>query len=108
MGGDGQAQTHVQVMTNLIDFGMNVQEAIEAPRWLSGRWTLGDPEDVLSLEARFPEDVATDLESRGHPVRRVEAYADIMGHAQGIEIDRASGVLSGGSDPRGDGAAIGW
>ncbi len=108
MGADGQPQTHVQVLTNMIDFGMNVQEAIEAPRWLSGRFVLGDPPDVLNLEARFADAVLADLEARGHQVRRLEAWAEVMGHAQAIEVDPSSGVLAGGADPRGDGAAIGW
>src|SRR5262245_45101098 len=55
MGADGQPQIHLQAYTAMIDFGLDVQEALEAPRWLSGRFALGEPRDLLNMEGRFPE-----------------------------------------------------
>jgi gamma-glutamyltranspeptidase/glutathione hydrolase len=108
MGGDGQPQTHLQVISNIVDFGLDVQEAIEAPRWLSGRFLLGDPVDVLNLEGRFPTRVLDQLAAKGHRIKVLEDWAEVMGHAQAIMITPDSGVLVGGADPRGDGAALGW
>jgi len=106
MGGDGQPQTHLQLISNLVDFGLDVQEAIEAPRWLSGRFLLGDPIDMLNVEGRFPAKVLDQLAARGHHIKVLEDWAEVMGHAQAIMINRS--VLMGGADPRGDGAALGW
>jgi gamma-glutamyltranspeptidase/glutathione hydrolase len=108
MGGDGQPQTHLQVISNIVDFGLDVQEAIEAPRWLSGRFVLGDPVDVLNVEGRFPTSVLDQLAAKGHRIKVLEDWAEVMGHAQAIMITPDSGVLVGGADPRGDGAALGW
>lgn len=107
MGGEGQPQTHAALVTRLIDFGYDVQQAIEAPRWLMGR-TWGVESQDLSLEGRFPDEVVIELERRGQPVKPLTGWDDNMGHAQVIRIDRASGLLEGGADPRGDGAAIGY
>ena len=54
MGADGQPQIHLQVYTAMIDFGLDVQQAVEAPRWLAGRFALGEPRDLLNMEGRFP------------------------------------------------------
>jgi gamma-glutamyltranspeptidase/glutathione hydrolase len=108
MGADGQPQIHLQVYTALIDWGADIQEAVEAPRWLSGRFVLGDPRDLLSLEGRFPEATVTELERRGHLIRRWGAWSELAGHAHGITIDPGTGARIGGADPRSDGAAIGW
>jgi gamma-glutamyltranspeptidase/glutathione hydrolase len=105
MGGDGQPQTQTAVLTRVIDHGLGPQEAIEAPRWLYGR-TWGEASTSLRLEARFEAGVAESLRRRGHDVRIVEAWSDLMGHAQVIQV--ADGELRGGSDPRADGAALGW
>lgn len=107
MGGGGQPQTQTAMVTRMIDFGYNVQQAIEAPRWLYGRaW--GEEETTLKLEGRFPKDVVEELRHRGHQVEVVDDWAEVMGHAQAISVDQDTGVLSGGADPRGDGAAMGW
>lgn len=107
MGADGQPQIHVQVYTALIDWGADIQEAVEAPRWLSGRFVLGDPRDLLNLEDRFPAATLPELERRGHRIHRWGAWSEVAGHAHGITIDPATGVRIGGADPRSDGAAIG-
>jgi gamma-glutamyltranspeptidase/glutathione hydrolase len=107
MGGEGQPQTQSALVTRLVDFGFGVQEAIEAPRWLYGR-TWGTTTRDLLLEARIPETVAEELRRRGHPVRVVGAWDDVMGHAAAILIDPETGVRQGGADPRGDGLALGF
>jgi len=108
MGADGQPQIHLQVYTAMIDFGLDLQQAVEAPRWLSGRFALGEPRDLLNLEGRFPEHTFAELERRGHIVNRWEAWNERAGHAQGITVDSETGALMGGADPRSDGAAIGY
>jgi len=105
MGGEGQPQTQAALVTRVVDRGLGPQAAVEAPRWLYGR-TWGEPTRALRLEARFGETVADDLRRRGHDVVLVDAWSDLMGHAQMIGLD-ADG-LTGGSDPRADGAALGF
>jgi len=107
MGGEGQPQTQTAMLTRMVDFGYNVQEAIEAPRWLYGR-TWGEESRSLKLEGRIPDGVATELERRGHEVTMLEDWSQTMGHAQAIWIDNEQGTLYGGADPRGDGVAIGY
>ncbi|MCJ7493483.1 MAG: gamma-glutamyltransferase [Deltaproteobacteria bacterium] len=107
-GADGQPQTHVQVMTNVFDFGLNIQSAIEAPRWLSGRYLVNQPEGSLTIEGRVAAEVIEELKRRGHQVNEVENWSQVMGSAHGIIIHPENGLRMGGSDPRSDGAAIGY
>jgi gamma-glutamyltranspeptidase/glutathione hydrolase len=98
MGGDHQAQGHVQVLQNLIDFRMDVQAAGDAPRFNHGGGS-------LSLEDGFTEATREKLKAMGH------ALADGNGpHGgyQAILIDPRTKALSGGSDRRKDGLAIGY
>jgi len=108
MGADGQPQIQLQAYVAMIDFGLNVQQAIESPRWLSGRFALGEPRDLLNIEGRYPQSTLKELERRGHVLNRWGAWNELAGHAHGISIDPVSGVRWGGSDPRSDGAAIGY
>lgn len=100
MGGAIQPQGHVQVLTNLIDMGMNLQQAIEAPRYryLSGKRVL--------FEDGMTEPVIRALTDRGHQ-RATQAGAS-MGGGQAIMVDPASGTLMGASDQRKDGMALGY
>ena len=107
MGGEGQPQTQAALITRIVDFGYDVQQAIEAPRWLMGR-TWGTATSNLSLESRIPDEVARELTLRGHPVQMVSRWEGTMGHAQAIRINRQSGFHEGSADPRGDGAALGF
>ncbi len=107
MGADGQPQIHLQAYTAMIDHGYDIQQAVEAPRWLSGRFALGEDRDTLHIESRFGEATIAELARRGHLVDRWGAWNELAGHAHGITVDPESGVYSGGSDPRSDGAAIG-
>jgi gamma-glutamyltranspeptidase/glutathione hydrolase len=99
MGGDMQPQGHTQVLLNLIDFGMNVQQAGEAARFRH----FGD--GAAAFESGIDIDVLQALIRKGHrPMTRMGAY----GGYQAIEIDWENGVLAGGSDPRKDGCALGY
>ena len=106
MGGDGQAMFHVQALTNLLDYKMEIQEAIERPRFVTGPIDPGDAADQVRIESRVPEPVREGLAARGHRVVAVSDWFLRMGHAQGITIK--DGTLRGGADPRGDGAAMGF
>jgi gamma-glutamyltranspeptidase/glutathione hydrolase len=110
MGGDMQAQGHVQVLVNMIDFGLDVQEAGDAPRWRhfgSSEPTGTQAEDggTVALESGFGPDVTNALKARGH---RLGTSRGTFGGYQGIRIDLERRVLIGGSDPRKDGCAMGY
>ena len=98
MGGDMQAQGHVQVLLNMIDFGMDVQQAGEQPR-------ARDFESGLALEPAIGAEARRGLERKGH---RLVAAPGSFGGYQAIMIDPRTGALAGGSDPRKDGCALGW
>ncbi len=108
-GGDFQPQCGLQILTNLIDFGMDPQAAVEVPRWWSFPGT--DPATIeremeLRVEAEMPEAMVHGLEAMGHRVaRRRPGVYD--GKVQLIVRDPQRAVLMGASDPRGDGAAVG-
>jgi gamma-glutamyltranspeptidase/glutathione hydrolase len=99
MGGDMQTQGHVQVLLNLIDFGMDVQQAGEQPRFrdIAGRG--------LALESAISAEARRALERKGH---RIISAPGSFGGYQAIMIDPQTGALAGGSDLRKDGCAIGW
>ena len=98
MGGEYQAMGHAYLLTNWLDFGFDLQEAIDAPRFLPG-------DGVVALERPVPDAVLKELQRRGHAVGRTELA---LGGAQAIYIDAKNGVLSAGSDPRKDGCALGY
>jgi gamma-glutamyltranspeptidase/glutathione hydrolase len=105
-GGEGQPQTQTAIITRMIDYGMAPQQAVSEPRWLWGR-TWGEESSDLRIENRVDLRTIERLKQAGHPVRVVADFDGSMGHAQAILIDE-QGFLSGGTDPRCDGAAIGW
>ncbi|MBV9616322.1 MAG: gamma-glutamyltransferase [Ktedonobacteraceae bacterium] len=105
MGGDGQAQTHLQVYTALARFGLNIQQAIEMPRWIHGAASDSEP---LLMEGRFPPETIEALRQLGHVVQVGGDWLTTMGYAQGIVFDAVNGVMQGGSDPRAEGVAAGW
>jgi gamma-glutamyltranspeptidase/glutathione hydrolase len=111
MGGDMQAQGHVQMVCNLIDFGMDVQEAGDAPRFrhFGSSEPTGQPADgggSVGLESGFSPEVRRALEAKGHHL--APATPGSYGGYQAIRIDLEHGVLIGGSDPRKDGGAMGY
>jgi len=111
MGGDMQPQGHVQVLINMIDFGMNPQSAGDAARIRHGGSATPTslPEEpnggTVYLESGFPEAVRQALTARGH---QVGTAVGSFGGYQGIWIDAVHGTLHGASDPRKDGAAVGY
>jgi gamma-glutamyltranspeptidase len=107
MGADGQPQIHLQAYSAMIDHGRDIQQALETPRFLSGRFAIGEARDTLHIEARFPSETIAELERRGHQVNRWGDWNESAGHAHGITIDPESGLRAGGADPRSDGEAVG-
>jgi gamma-glutamyltranspeptidase/glutathione hydrolase len=108
MGADGQPQIHLQTYVAMIDYGRDIQQALAGPRWLSGRFGLGEARDTLHIEGGFPRQTIDELERRGHPVDRWGDLNELAGHAHGITLDPQTGMLAGGFDPRSDGAAVGY
>lgn len=102
MGGDGQPQTQAAVFTRYARFGIGLQEAVTAPRWVLGK-TYGDskPHD-LKLESRFDPGVVQALQRAGHDVTVLGPFEEIMGHAAAL-VRHADGLLEGAADPRSDG-----
>lgn len=98
MGGDMQPQGQVQVLLNHIEFGMNIQEEAEAPRFRHDK-------NEVSLESGISSKARLDLFDKGH---KLVSGVDIFGGFQGILINPNSKMLQGGSDPRKDGCAIGY
>jgi gamma-glutamyltranspeptidase/glutathione hydrolase len=108
MGADGQPQIHLQTYIAMIDHGCDIQQALETPRFLSGRFAIGEARDTLHMEGRFAPATDAELRKRGHLVNQWGDWDELAGHAHGITVDHASGLKTGGSDPRSDGAAIGY
>ena len=105
MGADGQPQIHLQAYVAMVNYGRDIQEAVAAPRWLSGRFALGEPRDTLHIESRFPRQTLEELARRGHRLDRWGEWNELAGHAHGITV-ADDGTLAGGYDPRSDGAAL--
>jgi gamma-glutamyltranspeptidase/glutathione hydrolase len=106
-GADGQPQTGVQVLTNLLDFGLDPQASLEAPRWVHSAPGDRFPKDAVVLEPRFGSSVVEALSAKGHQVILTEDPVDlIMGTVQLIQVDAQRGCYLGASDPRGDGCAL--
>jgi gamma-glutamyltranspeptidase/glutathione hydrolase len=101
MGGHGQAQTHLQVLTHMLVDGDDPQDAISAPRFAvdPGSWN-------VNVERRFDDATVAELRRRGHTVNVGRDYDDGMGHAHAIRLlDRGGYAVA--SDPRAEGAALG-
>lgn len=105
MGGEGQPQTQCAVFTRVVEFGYDIQQAIEAPRWLYGR-TWGEDSSSLKVESRVPDAIMTALMDKGHEIEPAVKYSQQMGHAQGIRL--RDKFYEAGADPRGDGIALSW
>jgi gamma-glutamyltranspeptidase/glutathione hydrolase len=99
-GSYGILQTQPQMLLNALEFDMNVQEAIEAPRIRVYR------DRLLDAESRISEEVRAGLAARGHQVNVLDDWSWVVGGGQGIARDRESGALMAGADPRRDGYAL--
>jgi gamma-glutamyltranspeptidase/glutathione hydrolase len=110
-GGDNQTINTMQTFLNIVEFGMNVQQAIEAPRWTSRSFPASPaphtmyPGD-LQVESRVDEAVRTDLVRRGHKLYVVGPYS--IGSNAAIVSDAAKGIVTAGADPRNGALAVAW
>ncbi len=101
MGGLNQPQAHAQFVSNIVDFGMDIQAALDAARFTKPTF---NGCDVL-LESRVPEPVRTQLTEMGHQVQTEDAYSQKMGRGNAVMVD-SHGIKYGASDPRADGQAV--
>ena len=111
MGGHMQPQAHVQVLSNMVDLGMNPQQALDAPRWqlVASEPGLGasEPGGAVLIEEGFSEETRATLEQCGHKLRELKGFERI--HAGGGQVIlKQDGLLIAGSDSRKDGHAAGW
>jgi len=110
-GGDDQCLRTLQTFLNIVEFGMNVQQAIEAPRWSTRAFPSSPfphvmyPGDLL-LENRVPEEVRKALAARGHKAGSQGAWS--LNSSAAILFDAATGVIHAGADPRVDAYALAW
>lgn len=101
MGGFNQAQAHAQFVANIADYGMDIQQVLEAGRFTQGSFTGCD----VQIEELVPESVRNELKALGHELRVVPPRSGAFGWGQAVMSD-GSGVHFGASEPRHDGAAI--
>ena len=116
-GADTQVQTNMQVVTHVLDFGMTVAEAVEAPRWRNTHSPTEsniphECDNLLYVESRFPAETLDALRQRGHTLEVMHSWG-ASGSEMMIQVDEEAGasgsnVLQGAADPRRDGYAIGW
>ena len=102
MGGWNQSQAHAQFMANVADFKMNIQAALEAPRF--SKHTFGGCD--VYLEGRFPQAARNELAAKGHQISARGAFSSVVGGGQVVMRDFAAKVNYGASDPRKDGQAV--
>jgi gamma-glutamyltranspeptidase/glutathione hydrolase len=102
MGGLNQAQAHAQFVSNVVDHGMNIQMAIEAPRFTKTTWNGCD----VSIESRIPSEIREGLAAKGHDLKLLGDFSSTMGGGQAVIHNSTTGVNFGASDPRKDGSAV--
>ena len=102
MGGLNQVQAHAQFISNIVDHGMNVQSALEAPRFTKKNFGGCD----VSIESRIPAEIRDALTARGHQLKILGDFASDMGGGQAVVHNSSTGINWGASDPRKDGAAV--
>ena len=113
MGGEGQPQIQVQLLHHIYDRGLNVQQALDMPRWIFGRHQIAGRADIggadsVIVESRIDPAIVDALGACGHIVHEIGPYRNEMGHAHAIAIDAELGTLAGGADPRADSLALGY
>ena len=102
MGGWNQAQAHAQFVANVIDYGMNVQAALEQPRFTKGTFEGCD----VQMESTIPQSVRDELTKRGHQIELLEPFSFTVGQGEAVVRDTTRNVNFAGADPRSDGEAI--
>jgi gamma-glutamyltranspeptidase/glutathione hydrolase len=102
MGGWNQSQAHAQFIADIADFKMNIQAALEAPRFSKQTFTGCD----VPMENRFSQNVRNELAAKGHKIDLKGAFSSVVGGGQAVQRDFATGVNYGASDPRKDGQAV--
>jgi gamma-glutamyltranspeptidase / glutathione hydrolase len=102
MGGWNQSQAHAQFVANVADFKMNIQAALEAPRF--SKHTFGGCD--VAMENRFAQNVRNELTAKGHKIDLRGTFSSVMGGGQAVMRDFGAGVNYGASDPRKDGQAV--
>jgi gamma-glutamyltranspeptidase/glutathione hydrolase len=102
MGGWNQAQAHAQFVANIVDYGMNVQAALEQPRFTKETFEGCD----VMMEETIPADVRAGLAERGHQIKLLEPFSFTVGQGAAVVRDDARKVNFAAGDPRSDGAAI--
>ncbi len=111
-GADTQVQTNMQVITHVLDFGMTVAEAVEAPRWRNTHSPTEsniphECDNLLYVESRFSSETLDGLRQRGHTLEVMHGWG-ASGSEMMIQVDTGAGALHGAADPRRDGYAVGW
>lgn len=102
MNGWNQSQAHAQFVSNIVDFKMNLQAAIEAPRFTKLTFAGRD----VSMEYRIPAATRAELEAKGHQITVLGSFSGTVGGSQAVMRDFAAGINYGASDPRKDGSAV--
>jgi len=102
MGGWNQSQAHAQFVSDLVDHKMNIQAALEAPRFTKDTFAGCDVE----IESRVAPEVRAELAAKGHQLKVRGPFSSAMGGGQAVMRDFGAGINYGASDPRKDGAAI--
>ena len=102
MGGWNQAQAHAQFVANVVDYGMNVQAALEQARFTKGTFQGCD----VQMEETIPEAVRAELSKRGHDIQLLEPFSFTVGQGEAVVRDSGRKVNFAGADPRSDGEAI--
>ena len=102
MGGWNQAQAHAQFVANVVDYGMNVQAALEQPRFTKGTFEGCD----VQMEQTIPTEVRAELAKRGHEIELLEPFSFTVGQGEAVVRDTKRNVNFAGADPRSDGEAI--
>ena len=112
MGGDAQPQVHAQVVSALIDGGVDVATAIAMPRWFVEPEEHFAAPEAVRVEPRFTPGLIEGLESMGHEVTRTAAFDSLLGHCHAIELvdggPAAGGSLAAATDPRSAGLPATW
>ncbi len=111
-GGDSQPQSNLQTLCNVIDFGMNIQEAVEAPRFCGysfpqSPWPHEEYANFLEIEGRVPQDLVDALIDKGHQVKVIGPWGISNGFTP-ILVNPSDGVYYGGADPRKESVMLGW